>query len=612
MTPTLLHSAKPYVRWWWFSGSLKIDDLRAQLDWVKANHFGGVEIAWMYPQPGSAVGPALLSPEWSRLVLAAAEYARQLGLGCDFTMGSAWPFGGFHVPDSDASRTFQGISTQRLEKSWDVPLGVDGGYILNHLDRHALLRYARAFGTALGLPARSDALGTPGLFCDSWEVLPEGLWSANFQSAFLSRFGYDVLPLMPELDCHPHERFDYRYLLAELALNEFYAPYTEVCRELGGIARVQCHGAPVDLLAAYALADIPETEAILFDPNFATFAASARVLSGKRVVSAEAFTCMYGWVPCPGPAPFQQEECLADLKLVADALVANGVNQIIWHGMPANPVGGPNRFYATTHVGPESPFAQQLPQFNRYMEFICDRMREGTVYTDVAVYLPLEDAWMENELPADLQKPSSKYVYELQETKLPEHLKGYRPVWISTPFLAQSEIRDGLLQCGDARFRWLFVDATWLSIDSLVQLVRLGRHGLPICLVRSPKEPGRNRHPSYHDTLAALLALPNVHCDWRLCASHPPLISGEHIPDFWCVHREGTYHLFFAHPLAQSIRYPMSHGHGLAPVVHHRELLIQVGLARFPVTLEFRPQQSILLEVSSSGVRTVPLPSPVC
>lgn len=608
----MLHSAKPYVRWWWFSGEIRLEDLRAQLDWVKANHFGGVEIAWLYPQPGSPVGPALLSPGWSKLVLAAAEYARHLGLGCDFTMGSAWPFGGFHVSETDASRTFEGISPQRLEKSWDVPLGVDGGYILNHLDRTALLRYGRAFGAALELPTRADTLGTPGLFCDSWEVLPEGLWSAEFQSTFVARFGYDVLPLMSELDRHPHERFDYRCLLAELALNEFYGPYTKLCHELGGIARVQCHGAPVDLLAAYALADVPETEAILFDPDFATFAASAAALSGKRVVSAEAFTCMYGWLPCPGPAPFQQQECLADLKLVADALMANGVNHMVWHGMPANPIGGSNRFYATTHVGPESPFAEELPEFNRYMEAVCDRMREGVPYTDVAVYLPLEDVWMENELPAELQKPSSKYVYELQETKLPVQLKGYHPLWVSSPFLVSAQYSKGVLQCGPAQFRWLFVDTEWLRLDSLHQLLRLGRQGLPICLARSPKEPGRNRHASYNQTLAELLALPNVHCDWRLSAPQPPLVSGEHLPDFWCTHLEGIYHIFFAHPLARSIRYPMRHGHALDPSMHRRELQIQIGASQFPVPLEFRPHESILLRISPSGVQNVTPPAPAC
>ncbi len=399
MNAPLFSSAKPYVRWWWFSGPIDLAVLRAQLDWVKANHFGGVEIAWLYPLANDQLGAPWLSPAWAEPVLAAAHYAAELGLGCDFTMGSAWPFGGLHVPPADASQTYAGPSPQRLEKSWETPLGVDGGPILNHLDRGALLRYGRSFGAALELPARASALNTPGLFCDSWEVIPEGLWTAGFDVAFQQRFGYDIRPFMPELDAHPDARYDYRRLLAAYALDEFYAPYTALCHELGGYARVQCHGAPADLLAAYALADVPETEAILFDPDFATFAAAAAALSGKPIVSAEAFTCLYGWEPCPGPGPYQQQELLADLKLIADGLMANGVNQIVWHGMPYNPPGGNQRFYATTHVGPDSPFAPQIPAFNAYMETICMALRQGRPYTDVAVYLPLEDTWLAGELP---------------------------------------------------------------------------------------------------------------------------------------------------------------------------------------------------------------------
>ena len=360
----LFTSARPYIRWWWFSGPIDEAVIRYQLDWVAANGFGGVEIAWVYPLDNRTLGAPWLSEEWAQPVRFAAAYAASLGLGCDFTLGSAWPFGGFHVPPADASQTYNGPSPQRLEKSWETPLGDEGGLILNHLDRHALERYVRHFGAALGLPEQGEAMGQPGLFCDSWEVLPEGLWTAGFGAAFQQRYGYDILPVMPELDAHPDQRYDYRKLIAEYALEDFYRPFTTLCHELGGYARVQCHGAPADIVAAYALADVPESEAILFDPDFATFAASAAALTGKPVVSAEAFTCVYGWEPCPGPGPHQGEERLTDLKLIADGLIANGVNQIVWHGMPYNPPGGDQRFYATTHVGPDSPLAEDFAPFN--------------------------------------------------------------------------------------------------------------------------------------------------------------------------------------------------------------------------------------------------------
>ena len=282
MDPVIYPNARPYTRWWWFSGPIREEDVRAQLDWLKANGFGGVEIAWIYPLPGSEPGPGWLSGEWSRTVAYAKGYAQKIGLGCDFTFGTLWPFGGSIVEERDASRTFQGLSPQRLGRSWeerDSP----PGFILNHLDRGALERYAKKMGSGL-----SEALkeAPSALFCDSWEVEPEGLWTGGFDEAFLRRFGYDLLPYMASLDDHPDVRYDYRALLSEFVLNEFYVPYTEECHRLGALSRVQCHGAPTDLLAAYAAADVPESEAILFDPHFSQFAASAAALSGPTCTEA--------------------------------------------------------------------------------------------------------------------------------------------------------------------------------------------------------------------------------------------------------------------------------------------------------------------------------------
>ena len=212
-------STKPYTRWWWFNGPIREEDVRYQLDWLKQNGFGGVEIAFLYSQPGSVPGPEWLSPQWSQAVAYAKRYAERIGLGCDFTFGSAWPFGGSVVAEADASRTFAGLSRQLLEKSWETPRGRSPDsetldpdrnlefrtsglgfaisergrplYVLNHLDRHALERYSQKMGAAL-----KDALAgeTSALFCDSFEVDPEGLWSDGLDRAFLDRFEREVDP----------------------------------------------------------------------------------------------------------------------------------------------------------------------------------------------------------------------------------------------------------------------------------------------------------------------------------------------------------------------------------------------------------------------------------
>ena len=49
-------TAKPLTRWWWFADSISQEDVKFQLDRIKENNFGGVEIAWVYPLLMEQVG----------------------------------------------------------------------------------------------------------------------------------------------------------------------------------------------------------------------------------------------------------------------------------------------------------------------------------------------------------------------------------------------------------------------------------------------------------------------------------------------------------------------------------------------------------------------------
>jgi len=589
--------ARPYVRWWWFSGAVTEDGIRHQLTWLQKNGFGGVEIAFVYPLGDTSAGPKWLSPEWSRLTAVARRTADELGLGCDVTFGTLWPFGDSQVGEQDGAWTFTGPSPQRIRRSWehaDAP----PTRVINHLDRRALERYARRIGSAL-----RDALGgrPPALFCDSWEVEPQGLWSPGLEAEFQARFGYDLRPFMAALDQHPDARYDYRKFVAAAIIREFYAPFTGICRSLGAVSRAQCLGAPTDLLAAYAAVDVPEAEAVLFDPQVAQIAASAALLTGKPVVSAEAFTCLYGWRRWPGPGPLQKQEQVADLKLVADALLANGVNLLVWHGMPYSGPGQQNQFYASVHVGPDSAFAADLPAFNRYLRDVSEKLRSGRPYSDLAVYLPLEDNWMRHELPDDLRRPSAVYHWELQYERFPDAVRGYRPTWVTTPFLAQAQYRDGVLAIGPARFPALYVDVEWLDHEALAQVLRLARQGLPVCLARSPRQPGRQPRESYAADLAALRALPNVKADLARLAGRPPLLSGANLPEYWVREDGGDLLIFFAHPLSKTIRYPLEYGQSYSSVTEIVPAVLNYGGSRVPLQLRFAPNQSLLLRVDRKG-----------
>jgi len=589
--------AKPYVRWWWFSGKIEPEVLKYQLDWCKKNNFGGVEIAWVYPLLQSEPGPKWLSEEWSKLVCIAKEYATRIGLGCDFTFGTAWPFGGSFIEERNASKTFNGLSQQRLKKSWEMPHSKPG-YILNHLDHNALERYAEKMGKAF---ASALQISPCALFCDSWEVDTEMLWTDGFEKIFLEEFGYDIRLYIRNLRNRPSVRYDYRKLISKFVLNEFYIPFTQTCHRLGGISRVQCHGAPTDLLSAYSFVDVPESESLLFDPHFSQIPASSAALTDKPIVSAETFTCIYGWLPHPGPGPFQGKEQIADLKLLADAMFANGINFIVWHGMPYNPPNGKNRFYASIHIGSDSSFANELSEFNSYLEKVSGFMRLGKTYADIAVYMPLEDTWMNNELPEKLQRPSAHYHWELQYVRYPEAVKGFRPLWITNHFLKNAEYRDDSLIVGDIKFDLLYINCEWLDINSLNNLIGLAKQGCPICIMKKPSQPGFTKDKKYDDLIKELFSQKGVSGLLQKLMKKPLLIEGDFIPEFWCRQIDDELLIFFSHPMTKSIIYPMRYGQSFCETDMNIKIVINYTGFRNEVNLNFKPYQSLLLKISKQG-----------
>ena len=73
-------SGKPYTRWWWFASEPDTLDIKHQLEWLRGQGFGGVEIAWIYPMHGDSTVHRVkwLSPEWSEAVVYAKKTADAL------------------------------------------------------------------------------------------------------------------------------------------------------------------------------------------------------------------------------------------------------------------------------------------------------------------------------------------------------------------------------------------------------------------------------------------------------------------------------------------------------------------------------------------------------
>ncbi|MDE3188760.1 MAG: glycoside hydrolase [Acidobacteriota bacterium] len=101
-------SSRIMMRWWWFGPAATKPEITRELEQMKAGGIGGVEVASLYalglddPSTGFRNTP-FLSDEHIDTLRFAAQEARRLGLRMDVTLGSGWPFGGPHIPVTQAA-----------------------------------------------------------------------------------------------------------------------------------------------------------------------------------------------------------------------------------------------------------------------------------------------------------------------------------------------------------------------------------------------------------------------------------------------------------------------------------------------------------------------------
>jgi hypothetical protein len=96
------------MRWWWFGPAVSKPELQRDLEQMKAEGIGGVEIATLYPlaldDPKTGFrNQQFLSEEHLDAIRFAVATARKLGLRVDITLGSGWPFGGPHIHVTEAA-----------------------------------------------------------------------------------------------------------------------------------------------------------------------------------------------------------------------------------------------------------------------------------------------------------------------------------------------------------------------------------------------------------------------------------------------------------------------------------------------------------------------------
>ena len=96
------------MRWWWFGPAVTRLEIKRELEEMKAAGIGGVEIATLYPlgldNPEAGFrNLRFLSDEHIEDLRFAADEAGKLGLRVDITLTSGWPYGGPHIPVTEAA-----------------------------------------------------------------------------------------------------------------------------------------------------------------------------------------------------------------------------------------------------------------------------------------------------------------------------------------------------------------------------------------------------------------------------------------------------------------------------------------------------------------------------
>jgi hypothetical protein len=161
------------MRWWWFGPSATNPELKRELAQMKSVGIGGVEIATLYPLALDDAATGFhnydyVSDEHLEHLRYAAEEARRLGLRVDVTLGSGWPFGGPHIPVTQAAGALrvEAVPVPAGATSVAVPVLEAGeklmaAFLAPPTASGTDLKEAKALsvpmGARLDLPDRSDA-----------------------------------------------------------------------------------------------------------------------------------------------------------------------------------------------------------------------------------------------------------------------------------------------------------------------------------------------------------------------------------------------------------------------------------------------------------------------
>jgi hypothetical protein len=512
--------ARIMMRWWWFGPAVTQPELSREMERMKEGGIGGFEVQPVYAvafdddETGIRNLP-YLSDEFLDALRFTAQRAEQLGLRFDLTLGSGWPYGGPHIPVSQASGALRHdrvkvtagsrritlpdtragekilaafavrlsggqldpASIRELDDYRDgalwVPAGLDESYEVwffvssrtgklveraaVRADGFVLDHYARnALETHLrdvGLPLlRAVAPHLPyAIFCDSLEA-DESDWTPRLLEEFQKRRGYDLKPHLPALVADVGPK-------TRAIRHDWGKTLTELVEDEFLAPLQQWAKARGTKLRAQVYGVPPAVISSNIYADLPEGEGSAwKTLTASRWASSASHhygskvTSSEIWTWLNSPV-FRAAPL--DLKAEANQHFLQGVNQLVGHGWPytAEGVEYPGwHFYAAGVYNEKNPWWIVMPDLAGYLQRLSFLLRQGRPKNDVALYLPNSDAW------ADIT-PGRAILMRILAQRVGQDViggileSGYVPDFFDDGLLHQiGSIDDGALRLGDHRY----------------------------------------------------------------------------------------------------------------------------------------------------------------
>jgi hypothetical protein len=293
------------------------------------------------------------------------------------------------APSAQARVAVHYIASRTGQQVKRAALGAEG-FVLDHLSRTAIDHHLNTVAEPL-LKAFGDK-PPYAVFSDSLEVYGTD-WTDDFLAEFQRRRGYDLKPHLPAVYSGQGQdagalRRDWALTQTELVNERYLTPVNDWATAHRTQFRSQTYGEPAVSMSSNRLVALPEGEGPQFRSfSFTRLATSAGHLYNRPVISAETWT----WLNSPAFSATP-----LDMKVEADRMLLQGVNQFVGHGWPYTPPGAQEpgyAFYAAAVFNDHQPWWTVMPDVNAYLQRTSYLLRQGQPANRVAVLLPNDDVY---------------------------------------------------------------------------------------------------------------------------------------------------------------------------------------------------------------------------